>query len=109
MESLHVICNGKVGEVLVEKIHYIEIYNQIRIVKLQYQELQTRMTTEHLMKRLGNRFLRIGDSLLVNKSFIHRVVDGVLFMKDGRQLVLPRESRGELVDQIRLALATNNN
>lgn len=107
-QFLPVISNGKIGEVPMEQIQYIEIYNQIRIVRTQYQELQTRMTAEHLMKRLGNRFLEIGDSLLVNKASIREVVGGVLYMKDGRQLVLPQESRGELVNRIRMAMAVNN-
>lgn len=107
-ESLPVIRNGHIGEVPIDQIQYVEIYNQIRIVKTQYQELQTRMTTEYLTKRLGNRFLAIGDSLLVNKAFIREVVNGVLYMKDDRQLVLPRESRGELVSLIRTAMAVSN-
>lgn len=107
-ELLPVIRNGNIEEVPIDQIQYVEIYNQIRIVKTQYQELQTRMTTEHLTKRLGNRFLAIGDSLLVNKAFIRGVVNGVLYMKDDRQLVLPRESRGELVSLIRTAMAVSN-
>lgn len=107
-KSLPVIKNGHIEEVPIEQIQYVEIYNQIRIVKTQYQELQTRMTTEYLTKRLGNRFLAIGDSLLINKAFICGVANGVLYLKNDRQLMLPRDNRGELVSLIRTAMAVGN-
>lgn len=101
---LPVIRNGKIEEIPVEQIECIEIYNQISIVRLQYQELQTRMLPEHMKKRLGDRFLSVGAGLLVNKKFISRVSHGILYMKNGKELVLPLEDRKKLVDRINQVL-----
>lgn len=101
---LPVIREGEITEVPIEQIECVEIYGQVAIVRLQYQELQTRLSPECIKECLGERFLDVGDELLVNKKLIHRVSDGVLYMKSGRQHVLPLYERKRLTVQIRRML-----
>ena len=98
---LPVIREGKIAEIPVDQIECVEIYNQVVIVRLQYQELRTRMTAEHIKKCLGDRFLNVGDGLLVNKKLIQSVSEGILYMKSGREHVLPLYERKKLTEQIR--------
>ena len=98
---LPVIREGKIAEIPVDQIECVEIYNQVVIVRMQYQELRTRMTAEHIKKCLGDRFLNVGDGLLVNKKLIQSVSEGILYMKSGREHVLPLYERKKLTEQIR--------
>ena len=101
---LPVVKEGKIAEVPVEQIECVEIFNQVVIVRLQYQELQTTMTQEHIKKCLGKRFMNIGVVLLVNKKMIRRVADGIIYMKSGREYVMPLYERKKLTEQIRVLL-----
>ena len=101
---LPVVKEGKIAEVPVEQIECVEIFNQVVIVRLQYQELQTKMTQEHIKKCLGKRFMNIGDVLLVNKKMIRRVADGIIYMRSGREYVMPLYERKKLTEQIRVLL-----
>ena len=101
---LPVVKEGKIAEVPVEQIECVEIFNQVVIVRLQYQELQTKMTQEHIKKWLGKRFMNIGDVLLVNKKMIRRVADGIIYMKSGREYIMPLYERKKLTEQIRVLL-----
>ena len=101
---LPVVKEGKIAEVPVEQIECVEIFNQVVIVRLQYQELQTKMTQGHIKKCLGKRFMNIGDVLLVNKKMICRVADGIIYMKSGREYVMPLYERKKLTEQIRVLL-----
>ena len=101
---LPVIKEGKITEVPVDKIECVEMFNQVVIVRLQYQELQTKMTREHIKKCLEKRFLSIGDVLLVNKKMIRQVADGKIYMNSGREYILPLYERKKLTEQIKLLL-----
>lgn len=65
--------NEKWEKIPVDQIECVEIYDQVVIVRLQYQELRTRMTAEHIKKCLGERFLNVGDGLLINKKLTEQV------------------------------------
>ena len=101
---LPVVKEGKIVEVPVEQIECVEIFNQVVIVRLQYQELQTKMTQEHIKKCLGERFLNVGDGLLINKKLIQNVSEGILYMKSGREHVLPLYERKKLTEQVKKML-----
>lgn len=105
-EYLSVMKEDKRIEVPIDKIQYIEIYNQIGMIRMQHQELETRMTLEQMKNSLGDVFLQMGASLLVNKKHMIDVTDGILYMENGGQLVLPRRGRQELVCQIKEAIAS---
>ena len=96
---LPVIKDGRVTE-----IECVEIYDQVVIVRLQYQELRTRMTAGHIKKCLGERFLNVGDGLLINKKLIQNVSEGILYMKSGREHVLPLYERKKLTEQVKKML-----
>ena len=101
---LPVVKEGKIAEVPVEQIECVEIYDQVVIVRLQYQELRTRMTAGHIKKCLGERFLNVGDGLLINKKLIQNVSEGILYMKSGREHVLPLYERKKLTEQVKKML-----
>ena len=48
--------------------------------------------------------MNIGDVLLVNKKMIRRVADGIIYMKSGREYVMPLYERKKLTEQIRVLL-----
>ena len=101
---LPVIKDGRVTEIPVDQIECVEIYDQVVIVRLQYQELRTRMTAGHIKKCLGERFLNVGDGLLINKKLIQNVSEGILYMKSGREHVLPLYERKKLTEQVKKML-----
>lgn len=101
---LPVIKDGRITEIPVDQIECVEIYDQVVIVRLQYQELRTRMTAGHIKKCLGERFLNVGDGLLINKKLIQNVSEGILYMKSGREHVLPLYERKKLTEQVKKML-----
>ena len=101
---LPVIKDGRITEIPVDQIECVEIYDQVVIVRLQYQELRTRMTAGHIKKCLGDRFLNVGDGLLINKKLIQNVSEGILYMKSGREHVLPLYERKKLTEQVKKML-----
>jgi len=85
----------------IAEIESVEVYQDVAIVRLERQELSTRMTAQEFSRYLGNCFLRIGDGLFVNKSMISKVTEGILYMASGREHVLPNTRRRSITGQLK--------
>lgn len=105
-KTLAVTVNGMNIQIYQKDIYYVEVYGNTCIVRTTNRELSVRETLEHVNQGLGDRFIKVGRSYIVNTKYISELIDDIIVMQNGKRVKIPRRNKKELVQEI--LLKTNN-
>lgn len=98
--TLAVTVNGMNIQVYQKDIIYIEVFGNTCLVRTTTRELSVRETLEHINESVGERFIRIGRSYIVNAKFVTALSDDIVTMETGKKIKIPRRNKKELVQEI---------
>lgn len=98
--TLAVTVNGMNIQVYQKDIIYIEVFGNTCIVRTSARELSVRETLEHINEGVGDTFIRIGRSYIVNSKFITSLSDDIVTMESGKKIKIPRRNKKEVVQEI---------
>lgn len=99
-KTLDIVSNGMSVKLFQKEIYYIEVFNNICIIRTANRELSVRETLEHMQERLGKQFIRVGRSYLVNVKFVSELQNDIIVMQSGKKIKIPRRNKKEIVRQI---------
>lgn len=98
--TLAVTVNGMDIQIFQKDIYYIEVFNNICMIRTTNRELSVRETLEHMQQRLEDNFVRAGRSYLVNAKYISELADDMIIMQNGKRIKLPRRNKKEIKQEI---------
>lgn len=104
--TLSITINGMNVQLFQNEIYYIEVFNNTCIIRTVNRELSVRDTLDHMQQRLGDDFVRVGRSYLVNVRYIPEIADDIIIMQNGKRIKIPRRNKKDIRNKILLKLNT---
>lgn len=105
-KTLAVTVNGMNIQIYQKDIYYIEVFGNTCIVRTTNRELSVRETLEHIGEGLGESFVKIGRSYIINIKYVSELINDIIVMQNGKRVKMPRRNKKELVQEI--LYKTNN-
>lgn len=99
-KTLAVTVNGMDIQIFQKDIYYIEVFGNICVIRTTNRELSVRETLEHIQERLGDNFVKIGRSYLINVKFVSEIVEDIAVMQNGKHVKMPRRNKKEIIKEI---------
>ncbi len=92
--------NGMDVRLYEAEIYYIEVFNNICVIRTVNRELSVRETLEHMQQKVGDDFVRVGRSYLVHVKYVTEIADDIVIMQNGKRIRIPRRSKKEIAKEI---------
>ena len=99
-KTLDITSNGMSIKLFQKDIYYIEVFNNTCIIRTANRELSVRETLDHMQERLGDPFIRVGRSYLVNVKYISELQDDIIVMQSGKKIKIPRRNKKDIIHHI---------
>ena len=82
------------------EIIYVEVYDHVCLIRTDKGEYKNWTTLKNIEEEIGDRFVRAGQSFLVNVDRITSLGDDYILMENPTEIKMPRRSKKELRQQI---------
>ena len=99
-KTINIVCNGMQMAIFQKDIYYIEVFNNICVIRTSNRELSVRETLEHMQEKLCDQFIRVGRSYLINAKYVIEIKDDIVIMQSGKMIKLPRRNKKEIIQKI---------
>lgn len=87
-------------KVCVSDIIYVEVYDHVCMIRTQKGDFKSWTPLKKIEDEIGTRFVRTGQSFLVNVDKIVELGDDYIIMENRTEIKLPRRSKKEIRQQI---------
>lgn len=89
--NLHLEIHGEMVRIPLYKIRYVDV-NLNYVTIYANKEYTLKRTLRDIEKDLDSRFVRVGRSIIINITFVHKVTKISVYLFDGTILPLPRKA-----------------